>query len=75
MSSSLRSVQIYAAERRATIIAPMHFNSAGIRYEQDEAFLAESGSWDVVVQILRNALEKFSRMHQTQSHRIPPRKA
>lgn len=60
MSSPLRSVQIYAAERGSTIIAPMHFNSAGILYEQEEVFLAENGSWDAVVQILRNALEKFS---------------
>jgi hypothetical protein len=60
MSSPLRSVQIYAAERGSTIIAPMHFNSAGIRYEQEGMFLAESGSWDAVVPTLRNALEKFS---------------
>lgn len=38
----------------------MHFNSAGIRYEQDHALLAENGSWEHVARSLRQALESFS---------------
>jgi hypothetical protein len=53
MPPPLRRAQIYAAERRPTIIAPMHFNSAGIRYEQDEALIAESDVWEAVVPVLR----------------------
>jgi len=50
MPTSLRSAQIYAAEGKRAIIAPLHFNSAGIRYEQEEPMIAADASWKAVVQ-------------------------
>ena len=50
MPTSLRSAQIYAAEGKRAIIAPLHFNSAGIRYEQEEPMIAVDASWKAVVQ-------------------------
>jgi hypothetical protein len=38
----------------------MHFNSAGIRYEQEEVLVAPDGSWEAAAQSLRDALGRFS---------------
>jgi hypothetical protein len=48
------------ADGKPTIIAPLHFNSAGIRYEQSDPLLAEDAKWEAIVPILRASLERFS---------------
>ncbi len=60
MSRPLRSTHIYVAEGKPAIIAPLHFNSAGVRYEQSNPFVAEDASWEAVVPTLRAALGRFS---------------
>ena len=60
MPPPLRSAHIYAAEGKSVIIAPLHFNSAGIRYEQDVPIVVENSSWEAVVPHLRISLERFS---------------
>jgi hypothetical protein len=60
MPPPLRSVHIYVAEGKPAFIAALHFNSAGILYEQDDSLVAEDASWEAVVPILRDALQKFS---------------
>lgn len=60
MTSPLRSAHIYAAPDEPVIVAPLHFNSAGIRYEQDDPIVVDSSSWDAVVPHLRVSLARFS---------------
>jgi hypothetical protein len=60
MPTPLRSAHIYAAEGKPVIVAPLHFNSAGIRYEQDDPIVVENGSWEAVVPHLRDSLRRFS---------------
>ncbi len=60
MPPPLRSAHIYATEGKSVIIAPLHFNSAGIRYEQDVPIVVENSSWEAVVPHLRISLERFS---------------
>jgi hypothetical protein len=60
MPPPLRRAHIYVAEGKPTIIAPVHFNSAGILYEQSDPLVAKDTDWEAVVQTLRAALERFS---------------
>jgi hypothetical protein len=60
MPPPLRRAHIYVAEGKPTIIAPLHFNSAGILYEQSDPLVAEDANWEAIVPILRAALERFS---------------
>lgn len=60
MPPPLRSAHIYVAHGKPAIVAPQHFNSAGIRYEQSDPTVADDTSWEAVVPILHVALGKFS---------------
>ena len=60
MQPPLRSAHIYVAEGKPAIVAPLHFNSAGIQYEQNDPLVVEDASWEAVVPILRDALGNFS---------------
>jgi hypothetical protein len=55
-----RSAHIYAAEHKSTINAPMHFNSSGILYEEQNPLLSGSGNWIAAALNLRAALESSS---------------
>ena len=60
MPTPLRLAHLYLAENKPAIIAAMHFNSAGIYYEQADPFVDETGGWDGLVASLRSALDRFS---------------
>jgi hypothetical protein len=48
------------AEGKPAIVAPLHFNSAGILYEQENPLIALNATWQGVVPSLRDALQRFS---------------
>jgi hypothetical protein len=52
--------QIYAAQGQPFIIAPLHFNSAGIYYEQDLPLKVPRETAGALALQLRHALELFS---------------
>jgi hypothetical protein len=60
MPTPLRLAHLYLAENKPAIIAAMHFNSAGIYYEQKNPLVDESRDWGVLVLSLRSALDRFS---------------
>ena len=60
MPPPLRRAHIFVAEGKPAIIASLHFNSAGILYEQRDPLVAGDSSWEAVVPVLRDALGKFS---------------
>lgn len=60
MPVPLRFARLYLSENKPAIIAAMHFNSAGICYEQEDPFVDKSGDWDTLVASLRSALARFS---------------
>jgi len=59
--ANLQFARVYLAESRPAIIAAMHFNSAGIYYEQEEPAVLASWRDGVAVAVcLRSLLERFS---------------
>jgi len=61
MQVPLRFCTIYLAEGRAAVVAPSHYNLAGILYEQEEVLLVEAWRNDgVLADPLRQALRRFS---------------
>lgn len=60
MQSPLRYAHVYLSESRPAIVAPMHFNSAGIYYEQEEVFVDDSVGWCALSALLRSALDRYS---------------
>ena len=60
MLTNLRRAHIYLAENRPAIIAPVHFNSAGIYYEQENPLLDESSDWNALCASLRSSIDRFS---------------
>ena len=61
MYVNLRCARIYLAENRPAIVAAMHFNSAGIYYEQDDPSVIESWRDGLALAgSLRSSLARFS---------------
>ena len=60
MLTKLRRAHLYLAENRPAIIAPVHFNSAGIYYEQENPLMDESSDWSALCASLRLSIDRFS---------------
>jgi hypothetical protein len=61
MAVNLRCPQVYLAENRPGIVTAMHFNSAGIYYEQEEPCVLDSWRDGLALAAsLRSSLERFS---------------
>jgi hypothetical protein len=61
MTGNLRCAQVYLAANRPSIVAAMHFNSAGIYYEQGEPSVTDSWRDGLALAAsLRSSLERFS---------------
>ena len=61
MTGNLRCAQVYLAENKVGIVTAMHFNSAGICYEQGAPSVLDSWRNGLALAAsLRSSLERFS---------------
>jgi hypothetical protein len=60
MLNKLRRAHLYLAENRPAIVAPVHFNSAGIYYEQENPLMDESSDWSALGASLRVSINRFA---------------
>jgi hypothetical protein len=60
MLTKLRRAHLYLAENKPAIAAPVHVNSAGIYYEQENPLMDESSDWSALCASLRLSINRFS---------------
>jgi hypothetical protein len=60
MPIPLRRANVYMAENRPAIFAAMHFNSAGICYEQENPLVQQAADQGALSALLRTSLAQFS---------------
>lgn len=60
MPTPLRRAHIYLARGKPSIVAAMHFNSAGIYFEQEDPFVSEASDWGELGMSLDSSLSRFS---------------